>query len=195
MPEKFHLNSVFPFSAKATTTTEYINPKGITDVSSVSCCERKWIYESNRMFSTKMKEIRNFSLEKLEIRNLHFDHFINDDEKRKKEINQGINYNVYISLFHSFSSTNWIYLFCWVLLALLLAQWIGRERSNHVCRMLNYRRANAERKLYTEHRDSTILFYYRSFTWFICMCAQSESSLLKAMRNAYGKPNSSLKNW
>lgn len=87
MPEKFHLNSVFPFSAKATTTTEYINPKGIADVSSVSCCERKWIYESNRMFSTKMKEIRKFSLEKLEIRNLRFDHFINDDE-RKKERNK-----------------------------------------------------------------------------------------------------------
>lgn len=32
-----------------------------------------------------MKEIRNFSLEKLEIRNLHFDHFINDDEKKGKK--------------------------------------------------------------------------------------------------------------
>lgn len=158
-------------------------------------------------FSTKMKEIRNFSSEKLDIRNLHFDHFINDDEKKRKEINQGINYNVYkfvpfifvyiLNLFvllGAFSTDiiRWTQLRtlptmsveCWIIV--LQTQTKIRCVPSHIyIKWFN-------------HFVLLSVFYliYLNVYWYIrIMCAQSESSLFKTVRTQIYKPNSSLKNW
>lgn len=154
-----------------------------------------------------MKEIRNFSLEKLEIRNLCFDHFRNDDEKKERNKPRDKLQCIYkfvpfifvykLNLFvllGAFSTDiiRWTQLRtlptmsveCWIIV--LQTQTKIRCAPSHIyIKWFN-------------HFVLLSVFYliYLNVYWYIrIMCAQSESSLFKTVRTQIYKPNSSLKNW